>query len=274
MKKLIVWISVWIMCLLLFSCGDEENLDTVTVDVLKTGKADCIVIDTGYGIVMIDTAETENLPDIYKYMEEKGYDCIDTLIITHYDKDHVGGAVGVINNYKPNNVIEWYKGANTDEYINYHNMMADKGIIPEKIKENKKFNLGECYFEIDVPKKTKYEEKNDNNTSLIISMSYKDKNFLFCGDAMELRLQEFISTNSKVYDFVKIPYHGRYLDNYAEFLNSSKPTYCAITNSKKNPSDEKTLKLLDLMGIEIYETRYGEINIKVSEKEIEITRHQ
>ena len=55
---------------------------------------------------MIDTGEEENLDDIHFYMNKKGYTAIDTLILTHYDKDHIGGASGIISTYGVNEVIE------------------------------------------------------------------------------------------------------------------------------------------------------------------------
>lgn len=253
---------------------DNENnsITPATIDILKIGKADCIVINTGTKIVMIDTGESENVSDIDDYMEYNNYNKIDTLILTHYDKDHIGGASEVISRYQVTTVIETKKQDNTADYINYHNVMAEKGITPLKLKENYKFTYDSCEFIIDIPKQSKYAENNDNNLSLIISMKCGEKTFLFGGDAMELRLNEFISKNQTKYDFIKLPHHGTYLENYREFLNSTSPTYVAITDSKKNTASGDTLALLYEYDITTYETRYGEINLHTDGKNITITQ--
>lgn len=191
-------------CLYLFSCGDaayntdnNEPVDTTeitpaTVDILKMGKADCIVIDTGSKIIMIDTGEEENLPRIHAYMQRNSYKKIDMLILTHYDKDHIGGAADVITAYQVDNVIESKFTDNNEWYVEYHKVLADLGISPTKLTENYSFSFDSCDFEINVPKKKKYTTKQDNNSSLVISMRIGENSFLFCGDAMEERLTELI----------------------------------------------------------------------------------
>ncbi|MBQ4585519.1 MAG: MBL fold metallo-hydrolase [Clostridia bacterium] len=249
------------ICLIfLFSCNKEEIVPA-SVDILKIGKADCIVINTGTKIVMIDTGEVENLDDIHFYMNKKGYTSIDTLILTHYDKDHIGGASDIISTYNVKEVVETKITDNSFEYLDYHNTMANQGISPKKLNESYSFEYDSCKFTIDIPQRDKYEEKQDNNSSLIVSMWCGDTSFLFCGDAMELRLREIIERNIGTYDFVKLPYHGNYLENYEDFLKMTKPQYSVITDSKKNTADEKTLDILKEFEVENYETRYGTVSI-------------
>ena len=205
-------------------------------------------------------------------MRKKGYITIDTLILTHYDKDHIGGAEKIISNFTVGQVIESQINVSTLEYIYYHNAMAEKGIAPMKLKEDYTFTYDSCEFEISIPQKKKYSEKQDNNSSLIVSLKCGEKRFLFCGDAMELRLNEFISQNQTKFDFVKLPYHGNYLKNYREFLNSTSPTSVAITNSSKNPTSSYTLEILNEYSLSVYETRDGAINIKTDGKTVEINQ--
>lgn len=254
------------------STENSEPIIPATIDILKIGKADCIVINTGSKIVMIDTGEAENLTDIENYMTYNSYKKIDTLILTHYDKDHIGCASEVISKYNVTTVIESQSKTPTAEYLKYHSTMAEKGITPLKLAENYKFIYDSCEFEIDIPKQTKYSENRDNNLSLVISMKCGEKNFLFCADAAELRLDEIISQNQTDYDFIKSPYHGNYIENYEEFINSVKPEYVAITDSKKNTASIDMLAILYNKNIEVYETRYGEINVSTDGKQITITQ--
>lgn len=265
MRKRIVF-SILIFCVfaILCSCAspsEEKEIPFHSIDILNVGKADCIVINTGSKIVMIDTGEVENVPVIHSYMTKKGYNTIDALIITHYDKDHIGGACEVISTYDVKQVIETRFSANTTEYHSYHNAIDEKGITLNELYENYSFTYDSCNFEINIPKKHKYSEDNSNNLSLIISMTYKDTGFLFCGDAMELRMTEFMNENQAQYDFIKLPHHGDYISCYESFFEQASPKYCAITCSKKNPASADTLALLESRGIEVYQTRYGDIHV-------------
>ncbi|MBQ7761742.1 MAG: MBL fold metallo-hydrolase [Clostridia bacterium] len=255
--------------LFLFSCN-KENTTSACIDILKIGKADCIVINTGTKIVMIDTGEEENFDDISFYMSKKGYDKIDCLILTHYDKDHIGGADKVISAYQVTNVIENAQSDTSIEYMNYHNNLYSKDQTPLKLNQDYTFTYDSCEFTINVPKQNRYEIKNDNNSSLVVSMKCGDKRFLFCGDAMELRVDELIQERIGQYDFVKLPHHGSYLESYEDFLKMTKPTYSVITDSKKNPADEQTLNILSEHNVLVYETRYGTVTITTNGTEITI----
>lgn len=260
------------ICVLLLLCscniGENQTPPSCFVDILDVGKADCIVIGTGTKIVMIDTGEVENLPTIISYLTEKEISKIDTLILTHFDKDHIGCASKIISDYGVTSVIESSFSSSSEDYVSYHNTLSSLGIEPLKLTENYSFSYDDCDFTIDVPKKTKYKQKESNNSSLIISLECGERRLLFCGDAMELRLSEFIDTSPQKYDFVKLPYHGNYLENYREFLDKVMPTYGAITCSKKNPASPDTLALLDEYGVEVYQTRYGTISFSIEENKI------
>lgn len=271
---LLIALLACVLCVFCVSCnGDTDEEDepvTVYIDVLKIGKADCIIINTGSRILMIDAGEKENLTQINSYMLEKEYNKIDVLILTHYDKDHIGGAAQIISDYNVDTVIETCISSTTEEYAEYHNVMNDLGITPMKLTENYSFVSDGCQFDISIPKKRKYSTKQDNNSSLIISMKYREKSFLFCGDAMELRLEEFISDAPGHYDFIKLPYHGNYLENYREFLDAVSPVYGVITCSKKNPASADTLALLDEYGVEVYQTRYGTVSVSTDGSTVSI----
>ena len=243
-----------------------EKITPATIDILKIGKADCIVINTGNKIVMIDTGEEENLPQIHAFMQKRGYNTVDTLILTHFDKDHIGGTTDIISRYNVGTVIESSFTSDSRWYLSYHSL----DIKPIKLKEDYSFTFDSCDFKIDIPKLEKYSTKQDNNSSLVISMKIGNSSLLFCGDAMELRVKELIDEDIGHYDFVKLPHHGGFLANYGEFLDMVKPSYGAITCSNKNPASNSTLEILKEYGTEVYQTKNGSITISLNGDEIQI----
>ena len=257
-------VSLWAL-LFICACGADGEGNSVlpaSVDVLKIGKADCIVINTGTKIVMIDTGEKENVTDIREYMAEQGYKKVDTLILTHFDKDHIGGAADVIKEYNVDVVIESTAGSDSDEFHEYHLALSEAGKSAMRLNADYTFQSDDCTFLVNVPRQKKYEEKKDNNSSLVVKMELGTTKLLFCGDAEELRASEIIDTCAGKYDFVKLPYHGNYLENYGAFFNSIKMDSATITDSKKNPADTRTLDLLAEHSVSVYETRYGTVHIK------------
>lgn len=273
-KRIIAFLLIaicFVLCIFISSC-DSETEDNVEIDILKIGKADCIIINTGTNIVMIDTGEKENLPKIHYYMNEKQYTKIDMLILTHYDKDHIGGASEIIHTYDVKMVVESQISSMSEHYIDYHNTLSELNISPIKLTSNYQFSLDNCNFEINIPKSNKYEEKQDNNSSLIVSMEHKENRFLFCADAMELRINELLMDNIGKYDLAKLPYHGNYLKNYRELLEMIEIKQGVITCSNKNPPSNDTLSLLSEYEIEVFQTRYGDVSISSDGNEIKISQ--
>lgn len=283
MRKFWLIIFCALICFSMFSCGDEESSSTpvsfesegspsCSIDILKIGKADCIVIDTGAGLVMIDAGEDNNVSSIRDFMSDKGYDRIDTLILTHPDKDHIGGASEIISAYDVTTVIEGAYAPLTEEYTRYHATMDEREITPIILNGAYSFEVGGCLFEIDAPRKQKYAEKQSNNSSLVVSLTCGARRFLFCGDAMEIRLSELITAELGEYDFIKLPYHGNYIENYRELLDMVKPKYGVITCSDKNPADKKTLDLLVEYMVHVYQTKNGSVSVTCIDNEISITQ--
>ena len=119
MKKLISLILIFVF--VLNSAGCTSQKEYLCVDFLDVGNADCIVIRTENRTTVIDTATSISSDIIFEYLNEKGIDRIDILIITHFDKDHVGSASKIINNIKVDRVYQTYKnsGAKSQYYKRY-----------------------------------------------------------------------------------------------------------------------------------------------------------
>lgn len=66
--------------------------DALEVTLLKVGKADAIVVQAQAQTMVIDTGEDDDGAELVSFLKSQGCEKVDTLIITHFDKDHVGGA--------------------------------------------------------------------------------------------------------------------------------------------------------------------------------------
>ena len=73
--------------------ADDGTLSAVFFDV---GKGDCILISGGGQYLLIDAGYEDTAPYILKELGSRGVDKLDAMVITHYDKDHVGGADTVL----------------------------------------------------------------------------------------------------------------------------------------------------------------------------------
>lgn len=253
----------------------EAKLPEVTGNfdftILKIGQADAIILRTANHNVIIDCGEKDDGDEILEYLQTNDINTVDYLFITHFDKDHVGGAAKVIEHINTKNIITSdYEGTNV-EYENYIVTAQEKNITPILLTENISFTLDDVFFEILPPLKKVYKE-GDNDFSLAIAATHGENTFLFAGDAEAERLTEIISQTGKTYNFLKVPHHGRYNKNTKAFIEAIKPSYAVITCSKKNPAEDETIAVLENAKCYIYYTKDGDVNVTSNGHKIEITQ--
>ncbi len=147
------------------------------------------------------------------------------------------------------------------EYEKYIEALNITGIVPVTVREIYEFTLDGVSYAIDPPRKSEYNEDKSNNSSLIVSVTNGDDSFLLTGDAQTERLAEFLDTNRKAYDVLKVPHHGKDEPLLEPLLESVKPSYAVITSSEVEPESEEVLKVLEQAGIRLLLTREGAITL-------------
>ncbi len=249
---------------------EKESTD-LSIYYFNAGKADACVISDGNNNVMIDTGESTLSNEISSYFDEHNITNLDYLIITHFDKDHVGSASSVIDNIEVDNVLQSNVPKDSEFYENYLSSLEKKNITPTTVSGDYEFTLGDMNFTVNGPDKV-YDSNESNNSSLITSLIYGDTSFIFMGDAQNDRLKDFISTNTAQYDFVKIPYHGNFQKKLDDLLESINPKYAVITSSEDQPEEDKMIELLDETGIKYYLTRQCAVQIYSDKENITINQ--
>ena len=258
-KIFLTWLSIFILAISGCSFSTNEIKDNLEIVIFKIGKADSILFSIGQQTVLIDTGEDEDGEEIVDYMKKNKLTTIDYLILTHFDKDHVGGADTILNEIKVLNVITPNYESGSKEYKEYLEALADHQVDSIKLTKALSFNIGTAEFTINPPRESSYD--GDNDYSLVTSVKHGKNKFLFAGDAEEGRLTELINAGNLEHSFLKVPHHGRYNDKSTEFFNLVHPQYAVITSSDKNPEDKKVVETLKQLNTEIYVTRNGDIII-------------
>ncbi len=268
-KKKIVSICIMlILSIYICSCGVQDKTrvkappaeNEFNISILKIGQADAVILKTKNHTAVIDCGEEDDGDEVCEHLAKTGTQNIDYLFITHFDKDHVGGASEVLNSFETNEIIMPDYVGTSDEYEAFTSTLREKNITPTLLSDEMSFVLDDVLFEVYPPQKNDYKEP-DNDHSLVISVTHGDNKFLFAGDAEKDRLSELSSQLDLDHDFLKMPHHGNYNKETINFLKGVTPTYTVICDSDKNPAEETCVKALETIGSEIYHTRNGDVNI-------------
>lgn len=252
-----IFAGVWLAALLL-AATCAQALSGTEIIVLRIGKADAIVVRCGAYTLLIDAGEEEDAAEILEFLAERRIPALDAMIITHYDKDHVGGADGVLDGIAVGVVYDAHYESGSKQYEEYLQALAQSGVRRVRVMEPMEVAFGDAVLHL-LP--TALQTDSDNDNSVVISMSDGMHTYLFAADAEEARIAELIADGIGPHDFLKMPHHGRYNGQLAALLDAVQPSVAVITDSKKNPADGETLALLAERDIPVWRTVDGNIHI-------------
>ena len=238
--------------------GDASRL---SVYCFSAGKADAFLLYTEHSAVLIDTGESGFGKTVVAKLQELGITKLDYLIITHFDKDHVGGAKKILESVEVGTVLQSNCPKDANAYNNYVAALATLEKEALTVRQTLCFTLDGVQYTVDPPAREQYEKDASNNSSLIVSVSHGSNRFLFMGDAEQARLEEFLSQSPGVCDFLKVPYHGHWQSILTQLLAEVSPTVAVITSSEEEPEDARTKTALTACGAEVWLTRDGPFTV-------------
>lgn len=263
-KEIIIVIPILIFILIGFiyfsKKSNETDINDLEIYFFQAGKADAILISKNEKYMLIDTGESTLSTTILNYLKERNINRLDYLIITHFDKDHVGSASTIIDQIEIGEVLQSNVPKESEYYEKYLNSLKEKNITPTTITKEEIYTLSDLEIKV-IGTNTIYEKNTSNNSSLIVEITNKNNKFLFMGDCENDRIKDFLTSNEETYDFIKIPYHGNYLKRLEELIDETSPTYGVMTCSKEEGCEEETIEVLNKNNIKYYMTKNGSIRI-------------
>jgi beta-lactamase superfamily II metal-dependent hydrolase len=243
---------------------------TLTITCIKGGAADAFVLISDNHVTVIDTGLDKKADILVDFLNEQGVTRVDELIITHFDKDHVGGADHVLNNFEVGTVYTTYHSKESDDITNYMEALSAAGLVETTVSEVISYEADGVSFTIYPPQTQSYSRKESNNSSLVIRASIGENSMLFAGDAEYERISELLQTEGLKSTILKVPHHGRYNDNTKAFIDYVDPEYAIITSSTSEPEDQQVLDILAAAGVTTYLTRDGNVTIIMTSTAVEI----
>ena len=259
MRKLTALILATLLCLSALSGCETTPATpdkTLSVTVLPIGAADSILLKTENTAVLIDCGTKDDADIILSTLRAQGVRKLDKLIVTHYDKDHIGAAADVLKAVDVVQVIQPpYTGNTGSNYDRYKAALpfADSVISPT---ETLRFSLGGVNYTVMPPTKSDYGKNTDNDVSLAVRAVHGQQRFLFAGDAEADRLLELMESGEDLAaDFLKVPHHGRHNKRSTVFLGKVAPAHAVITCSDEEPAEQEVLQVLSQLGAAVYQTK-------------------
>ncbi len=267
-------LALLLAALCLCGCGaaaaEPERAEAGTgevfgVELLSTGKSDCALLRMDGLTILSDAADRDDLPAILSLLKERGVEKLDYLVISHFDKDHIGAAAGVLDNVAVGEIVSPDYKENSEEYFALTRAAAEHGVTWTRLREERLIQTENGSLLLDPPD-LDYGEDNDN--SLILVLTFMEQRLVFLGDAEKQRMKEFRAYAEKtgLYDlpwvFVKLPHHGDSCKALLQVLHAARPTWAAETVSVFESVEEPLLAALSEIGTELFLTREGGVRLR------------
>lgn len=237
----------------------DSSLDTLAFDVqnadaflIKTPHDKYFLIDSGK--MAYSGGKTQAQMVILQYLKDKGIKNIQGFIITHFDSDHAGGAVDLIENLNIKNV--------------YVNSLNDKSHLAKKIYRTAKNktnlvlakNNEVIYREDKLSIKTFLaglkSEENENENSVITLVSDNSFEELFMGDAGVVAFDKIKKHLPKNIEVLKVGHHGAKNVVDKKFLDAINPQIAIISTGPNNYGHPNgiTLDVLERHKVKVLRT--------------------
>lgn len=266
-KWSVLFLSLFFLCCLTI-CASADEMEMVF---FNAGKADACLLRTKNSTVLIDAGKNKFGKELVSYLNEQGITKIDALFITHFDKDHVGGADRVLETVNVHQVYEPAYASDSKQYIQYRKALDAVQTSCVSLEQNMTLELDGVSYLIDVANQSFYGDNEENDFSLVISIRHGDNTFLMAGDAENPRLSELIAEGVGEHDLLKVPHHGRMEKLSAAFFDAVKPLYSVVTSDDEEPEEEGVMKMLQRYG-SVYLTREGTVTVVSDGKTLSINQ--
>lgn len=259
------WCSSAICILLLIAGHFFRPMEPLKVAMLDVGQGECILLKMPTGEAMLIDGGSTTKQKIAEYtilpaLKYYGIDCLDYVIMTHTDEDHVSGIRELLEeNYPIKNIIL----PNREKIQNSKQQKLKKDSHILQMRKDDQIQLGKVCFLCLHPQKD-WTDDDANSGSLVLYLQYEKFTMLFTGDLngeQEPLLEEKGERNClRSINILKVAHHGSKNSTTKNFLKKCRPEKAIISAGKNNRyghPHKESLQRLRESGTDTYGTLWG-----------------
>ncbi|MEE9339188.1 MAG: DNA internalization-related competence protein ComEC/Rec2 [Methylococcaceae bacterium] len=221
------WLGLVFLIPSLFINHEKLKQGEITTTLLDVGQGLSAVIETANHVLVFDTgakySNKFNMGDavVIPFLESKGIEIVDTLLISHGDNDHSGGALSLIKQKNVSNILTSVPNL----FEQYSPVFCLRG---------QNWEWDQVRFEILSPSEGFIEGENNNSCVLKVSSIYGT--LLLTGD-IEKPAEDWLVTNSANQlesDILIAPHHGSKTSSSISLLEQVSPKMILIPVGYRN----------------------------------------
>ena len=249
-KKLARWLSLLLLFPLLpfFSTPLSPPSDTFKVVFFDVGQGLSVLVRTRDHTLVYDTGPYYrsgfNTMDsvVLPYLRARRIDTIDTLVVSHADNDHAGGAKVLMRHISPHRLL----GGEP---------LTVDGRTFELCAKGQSWVWNDVRFEILYPQSDAIYK--GNNASCVLRISNRRHSLLLTAD-IEKAGERILSQHPLLpSDVILLPHHGSRTSSTPEFISAASPLLAVVTSGYRNRFGLPRADIIDRYyerGIQVLDT--------------------
>ena len=269
-KNNFILLSTLFVFIIFSSKNSSNNLKVTFLDV---GQAQAILVEKRGKVLLYDTGNLSSSgfshakAIITPLLKSRGYKKIDYLIVSHQDRDHSGGLLALLQDWKIDNLIT---------------NMAITGENKSFCCAKQKWQMADLKILALHPFGLTTDVKNDD--SCVLYITDKKNNLLLTGDISiygEREMVSFLKREKFIFkdiDLLSLAHHGSKTSTSESFLDYFKPKIAVASNAlfnQFNMTSKNVIKKLKKYNVELFETKYtGAVEFTFLKNSIKIKKER
>lgn len=260
-----------------------------SINMLDIGQGDCFVVNDGNNDIYISDCGSTTVQNVGKtrllpFLKSKGWGKVDTVFISHMDKDHVNGVNDLLKcaeitigriiisaSYKSDKL-------NCEELEELKELAGKRDIKLFYMKKGDEIVGKDISFRCIYP--TGEEDIEDQNeASIVMRMDYKGLSMLFTGDIAGSTEEKIIDSSDEDIldcDILKVCHHGSKNSSTDDFLKKVSPKLylisCGLMNRYGHPHRDALSRMTEEGGRILRTDHMGGTQIKLADGKLIITK--
>ncbi len=192
--------------------------------VIRSPGGTVAVVDAGDRNEYVDYGERAVAP----YLWWRGINRIDYLFLTHADRDHMGGALYLVDEMSVREVLLGPVAGDSTTERELVERCAKAGITIRRISAGDIFDLGGAELHVLHPPADWEAAHDDNDCSIVLRLDCNGIRVLLTGD-IESEAEALVAESDCRSDILKVPHHGSRTSSSPRFIDAVAPQYAVVS---------------------------------------------